>query len=322
MQSKRICAGGLIASVGDHFDFGDVAVGTVMASTINIKNTAEYPIQIIQLRPACKCTSANVGETVVPPGSETTLSLKLEGKKLEGEVTSGIIIEWRKKGSADQPRLLQVKLDGRFVSPFSVIPDTLNIEVDKSRKIQQVVVAVEPGLVKNDMRSARVEVDAPNGGVQGSFEMVTSTEGLLNVVIDPNKMYDGLNREEIRLAAYKNGAYVGFTPIGVAVGIDGNVHADVRQLIVAVGRQRPTETRTLILSTDDGRPFNIEALYSDVPWLTVNEARSEMETGTDRRVDCRITDEGNSQIGHIFVMTNGGDGSHTLRIPVLRSIEP
>ena len=248
------------------------------------------------------------------------VDVKLAGKNQQETVSSAIAIEWRRVGSNAPSQFLQLKLHGRFVSPFYVVPEMLSLEVGEGREIQRANIIVKPGLIANDMRHARVEVDNSDGSLNGSFGMTTATEGLLSVVMDPKKMFDGLNREVIRLVAYKDEEYVGETPIGVAIRIDGNVHADVRQLIVAVGKQQPSVTKSLTLSSEDGKPFRMEALYSDVSWLNASESNSGGTVGLEYQIECRITDEGDSQIGYLFATTDGSKGRHTLRIPILRSV--
>lgn len=78
------------------FEFGDVVNGIIVSKEIEIKNTGSTTLLIDEISTSCGCTTAEINEKSILPGSSSILLVKFDsgahGPELEGLLKREIFI--------------------------------------------------------------------------------------------------------------------------------------------------------------------------------------------------------------------------------------
>jgi hypothetical protein len=103
------------------FDFGSVESVQTVEHTFIIKNAGTAPLEIINARPSCGCTVANVSEKIVAPGGQSEVAAKLSLAGRHGQQYKTITIE----SNDPNNRQMMLTLKGDVSSAVDVQPDRI-----------------------------------------------------------------------------------------------------------------------------------------------------------------------------------------------------
>jgi len=101
------------------FEFGRVPVGTVVRATFVLTNVGTAPLEIVDVRPGCGCTTAGTWDRLVAPGKTTTLALQLNTANFGGAITKNATVTCNDPA---QPNVLLL-IKGEVWKPIDVQPN-------------------------------------------------------------------------------------------------------------------------------------------------------------------------------------------------------
>ncbi len=107
-----------IRVAADTFEFGTVTVGTVVRATFVLTNAGAAPLEIVDVRPTCGCTTAGAWPRWLEPGTNATLRLQLNTADFGGPLSKAVTV------TCNDPKRPTVTLliNGQVWKPFDVQP--------------------------------------------------------------------------------------------------------------------------------------------------------------------------------------------------------
>jgi hypothetical protein len=159
------------------YDFGTRPNTVEVEHQFNIRNSGELPLVISQVRSGCGCTHAQMSQSVIEPGSNAVLSVKLTLRGIVGLKRINIYLH---SNDPDKP-VFQCQLSGTAVADLSVSPSQLTFTYTPSSvpAPQRLIVT---GQAASNTRITSIEC-------QGAFfqaEIATNTVGYGVITVTPS----------------------------------------------------------------------------------------------------------------------------------------
>jgi hypothetical protein len=213
-------------------NFGNVLIGNDMSTKVRLINDTQRTVQITNIFRSCSCTSFVIDKTLIPAYASVILEPTIAERLREAVISADIAVEWKYTDSNTAPRPLQISLSGTYVSPYSVTPDTISLDIYALQAVQSVRIVVKPGRLERNLSHISVVTDDADGSVETFLrEDANCVSGTLDAIIDPRKMFEGLNRRKIRLVAHSDdGKIIGEASVLLSINVHGNIRADVSTL--------------------------------------------------------------------------------------------
>jgi hypothetical protein len=109
MVAAHASAGPRLQVVEPNHDFGSVPQGSSVRHDFKLRNTGDAPLEIIDVRPSCGCTTAGEWTRTIKPGETGTLPIQMETAQFAGAIAKTITIS---SNDPSRPQaVLEVKAD-------------------------------------------------------------------------------------------------------------------------------------------------------------------------------------------------------------------
>ncbi|MBI5766278.1 MAG: DUF1573 domain-containing protein [Verrucomicrobia bacterium] len=90
-------------------DFGSVPQGEAVRHDFKLRNTGDAPLEIVDVKPACGCTTAGEWTRTIPPGATGTIPIQLETAQFASGVTKTVTVSTN--DPAHPQTVLEIKAD-------------------------------------------------------------------------------------------------------------------------------------------------------------------------------------------------------------------
>lgn len=159
-------------------NFGKIAQGTAVRYEFILRNTGDAPLEIIEVRPSCGCTTAGDWPRTIKPGESGKLPIRMETAQFAGAITKTITLT---TNDPSRPQtVLEIKADiwtpVKISTPVLVFPAL----TDPNQVVSRSVMILNQ--VDGRLRVTDLKIDNPifnaelNETVPGrEFELVVST---------------------------------------------------------------------------------------------------------------------------------------------------
>jgi hypothetical protein len=100
-------------------DFNEVKSGDLIRHDFTLKNTGTAPLEILEVRPSCGCTTAGDWPKLLKPGESGIIPIQLKTDNFRGQITKTVRV---KSNDPKNPQsVLQIK--GKVWTPIQITPD-------------------------------------------------------------------------------------------------------------------------------------------------------------------------------------------------------
>jgi hypothetical protein len=263
---SRLVKGPLIRLDQRSVDFGRIPQHTRVTHTFTISNDGTELLRLIKVKPDCGCTLAEPADTLLAPGTSTTLRVVFNSGNYEGEQRKVVVMETNDPAEPRLDLLLlsyvtqDVEISDRILAFGPVrrgqtpvlattltaepgVPFTVRSPLD-ARELVEWSVARDPQTGPEAWKlEARIRPDAPLGRFDVKVE----------IPLDHPKKKAGHISVRGLIHSY-------FSPADLGINFSS----------LTAGR---TLTRTLRLNADGPGDYRITAARVSVPWLTTSLQR-------------------------------------------------
>jgi hypothetical protein len=239
--------------------FGEFDNTKTLEHVFLIKNSGDATLQIVDIRPSCGCTIAEISSRTIEPGSQATLKVRLSLAGLKGKILKNISIE-----STDPvtPKL-ELFLEGGAISKILIEPPILGFgaiaENSTATRVARLV-AVK-GMVFHI-----VNVVPQTPSISARSEAITSgKEYLIHVSIKgplPKGRFDGY------VTVVTDSKEMPMINLPISGSILGEVNVVPEEIVLL--RRNSAVTRYVILSPGTAGAFGIVEVRPPTAGITAN----------------------------------------------------
>ena len=118
-------------------DFGIIPPNVDKTGTVSVRNEGNDPVEILGVRPTCKCTTlSDLAGVVIEPGGAVTLTTELEGRAMAGTRKAAVRFVFR----GYEENVLSVDIRAEVALPVRATPAILNLAPPRGTTSGHVVV--------------------------------------------------------------------------------------------------------------------------------------------------------------------------------------
>jgi len=252
------------------FEFGEVEVTQSVEHTFVLKNAGDAAVEITKTEAHCGCTVASLSDKIIPPGSESTLTVSVDLKGQKGHVIKTVDVL---SNDPAKPKLT-LSMDGMALTSLNIVPDRLlfgRVAQDSTAEKTIELTANRPAVI----HVREVTTTCPN--LTTSVETVTDGETYrVHVKLKPPISGSGIN-SSITIKTDRTGYESVLIPV-LATVVGEIVVSPVEIVLTDIG-QTPVN-RYVILSPGKTKDFKITKV--DVPLDSIKAEVSAVSAGTYR----------------------------------------
>lgn len=195
----RSAAAGLEA-LSPEWDFASGECGATLTNAFEIRNTANTPLTVGNVRSSCQCTTIDFPKEPVSSGSSAWVRVALHMPAEEGPVNKRVTVEWQSAAGAKGETVLVLKGNARAL--VWIEPSAANFGICRTGAVTEVVLVPrshhgtavvvrvtsdEGGFVAEaaaDRRSVRVRADTATAGTRRGLIHVEASDGTATRVLN------------------------------------------------------------------------------------------------------------------------------------------
>lgn len=215
-------AGGLIIE-SKKFNFGVLEQFTEWNRQFKISNTTSEPIQVLDIRSSCGCTSGQIEQSRITPGKSSNIDVTIDPQNRDGRYGYTLTVVWMGENSGIV-NTSEFFLYGRVSPLFERSPSSFQFgDVRYGEKPLTQIVRISHSKSKtqwDDIRcSARYFTPVKNMASKDAYE--------LTLELDPSKFPIGTVRDEVKLDLLFNGKKVQ-VPVDPTISVTARIIGDVK----------------------------------------------------------------------------------------------
>ena len=259
----------------EHLDFGEVWVQDKFQWTLPITNTSSEPVEVLEFRTTCACTSIEPKSVVIPAGETVAIQLTVD---LTTVIKSGVTAEDVEPFSMRVVPLLRNglaqysgwELKGRIMSP---IVGGLPLLVFDDEVIAGAVPASATITIRCRQFVEGIDCERSSNGNIASvrIERVDELKAVyaLSVTLSPNTPPGTLTERLMLNFTTANGQHMPSVPLSIRARVVSDIQLSPPE--IALGRMAVSALaeETVTVSSRSGRPFVIESCDCDCDGVTV-----------------------------------------------------
>ena len=115
----------------DEHDFGEIRVGDIVHTAVNVTNSGDTPLTIIKLKSSCGCTTPKISTEKVPSKGSAELRISFDSTGLSaGKKTQTVYVH------SDDPAqpVIKVRIFANVIHELALNPSSLIMRIPRSRK--------------------------------------------------------------------------------------------------------------------------------------------------------------------------------------------
>lgn len=305
---------GDVAPESNELNLGKTTVGNKLKGVFRVINSSSEQIEFTRIVASCGCTTTGSKADFVAPGASAEIDVELAGKMHDESVTSSIAVEWKSVGG--KSGAFKVNIQGQFVAPFELIPNTVSLQLAARRGEEVIIWArnLNPGI-----HSIKLESNFSSQQFDALIETVSNSESRLTFKINTTEMFSGSNRFNVKIIGLdKEGKRLGENMLPVIISISDDVKIEPNQILANVSPSQSVLKEVSIFSESD-TPFKITKIYSDADWLS-GKRTSDHGDIAKQQIQLDITGAGTAIKANLFIVFSQNDSLRTLRVPIFRTV--
>lgn len=121
------------------YNFGSISEGTKIDHVFTIRNSGDSPLNILQVRPSCGCTAANVSSSTIQPGKAGEIKATFNSANFSGAMTKTIAVDTNDPKNPTST----LTMKGTVTTDVQVAPKQLNFGQIKAGSAHTLSVSIE-----------------------------------------------------------------------------------------------------------------------------------------------------------------------------------
>ena len=291
-------------------DLGSVESGELKSGSVAVRNTGNYPVQILEVGKSCSCTAAEMSKTRLAPNEEAVLKLTLTGNKSAKQMSALVRCRWKVEG-AKQDHTAEVRVSAAVNALAHLNRPHISLMRQSSTEGAEATIALQRA--NSPIEWNRLEIRSSNPSIGAEAIQLNPNNYQIVVRCREDDAPIGNSKGEVKVLFYQDDVKCNqelSLPWTLQTG--GNVRCSPPTVFLGTKSAADKVSATALIK---GKPFVVSEVIASSPQIKCTIAATEPEC-VRLQIDIEPGSTKGQFNGHIDVMV-AGIKSEKLRIPVI-----
>lgn len=260
-------------------DFGEVERGDKVSLSFAFENTGKADLEIIEVKPSCGCTSADLEKKVYKPGEKGSIPITFDSARFDGMVTKTVTV----KTNDEKNPTKSIRLKGRIIQEISISPNYLTLVNIKRGEM------VERSIEVSTERMAKLEVTDVKSNLDFiELETVRKDDKNVSIMVKfpASKVPTKSPAHNGTITFKTNGKSTPDASVTVYIKVANPLQTTPRAVYMFASAKGKERTQVIKVNSTENKPFKITEVNADLDILRIDrEGENELKVTLSEKAE-------------------------------------